>query len=72
MFADVLADADAVKWLAKNGSDDIERKCIVCTGETIKDTVLEAFAGLKLISFQPQHTVRLDNKYACFADFAFS
>lgn len=72
MAAEVLADAETVEWLSTSGSPGDRRKRIVCTGEAIQDTVLEAFAGVQLTSFQPQHKVRLDNKYACFADFSFS
>jgi hypothetical protein len=42
---------------------------VVCTGETMEDSVKESFPELQLSQFQPKHTVRLDNKYACFANF---
>ena len=66
-------DAETVEWLSKKtDADDAGPKRIFCTGETMKDTVLEAFTGLQQTAFYPEHTVRLDNKYACFADFGFS
>lgn len=65
-------DATSVKWLAKDvqiGHHNLESRKIVCTGETMKDAVIEAFSALSMTSFRPQHTARLDNRYACFADF---
>lgn len=45
---------------------------MICTGEAMSETVLGALVGMKETTFKPEHTVRLDNKYACFADFQVS
>lgn len=42
---------------------------MICTGEAMSETVLGSLVGMKETTFMPEHTVRLDNKYACFADF---
>ncbi len=58
-------------WLTKDVTDagtGIESLKIVCTGETMEEVVLEMFSGTTLMPFRPQHTGRLDNTYACFAD----
>ena len=68
--ADCYIDSQTLDWLAKDiaptnsGSKQLN---IVCTGETMEELVLERFSGTSRKSFWPQHTVRLDNKYACFA-----
>ena len=66
-------DAETVEWLWKSSSDSADRdsRRVICTGQTMEDTVLEAFVGVKQVSFEPEHTAKLDNKYACFADFEF-
>lgn len=64
-FAEIVIDTELVKWLSKDGG----RKCMICTGEAMSETVLGALAGMEETAFKPEHTVRLDNKYACFADF---
>lgn len=46
-----------------------EDRKIACTGETMQDVVREMFPTLKVASFQPEHTVRLDNRYACLSNF---
>ena len=61
----VVLDAKTVDWLAKDGIEGLK---IVCTGETIQEVVLDMFDGTSMMPFRPQHTVRLDNTYACFAD----
>ena len=68
--ADIRADGETVAWLwrGSSGTSDAGRKRIICTGETMRDTVTWAFDGVEQTSFHPEHTVRLDNKYACFAD----
>ena len=64
-----------MRWLAKEGTSDKhagsseESRRIVCTGENMKDVVEESFDGVGMTDFRPEHTVRLDNRYACFADF---
>lgn len=67
----ILKYAEAVEWLEKASSATTERRRIVCTGETMNDIVLGAFPGVQRTTFEPQHTVRLDNRYACFADSVF-
>lgn len=68
--ADCHLDSQTLDWLAKDlahtnsGSEQLN---IVCTGETMEELVLERFNGTSRKPFRPQHTVRLDNKYACFA-----
>ncbi|KAJ9657464.1 Protein-lysine N-methyltransferase efm5 [Neophaeococcomyces mojaviensis] len=67
----ILKYAETVEWLWKGRSEGTccESRRVICTGQTMKDVVLEAFAGMKQDPFEPEHTARLDNKYACFADF---
>jgi len=66
-------DAETVKWLWKGPRDSADRdsRRVICTGQTMEDVVVEAFIGLKQVSFEPAHTAKLDNKYACFVDFEF-
>lgn len=74
-FANRDEDAQTVNWLVKeesNKSDKRSGRKIACTGETMQDVVIELFPSLKVSSFQPQHTNRLDNRYMCLADFEFS
>lgn len=63
-----MIDAEVVEWLSKGNG----QKRVMCTGEAVGETVLGAMAGMKETAFEPEHTVRLDNKYACFADFELS
>lgn len=72
-FAHVEADSKTVDRLSRGqGKVNEEQRRIVCSGETMADTVIANFAGVKLAKFEPQHSVRLDNKYACFANFELS
>ena len=64
-------DAQTVDWLAKDvahASTGSEAVKVVCTGETMEEVVLGVFSGIRRTPFRPQHTVRLDNRYACFAN----
>lgn len=70
---DHIADAKTVKLLAKEThlENDKAAPCrkILCTGEVLEDAIRDTLPELKVTTFRPQHTMRLDNRYACFANF---
>ncbi|ETN41125.1 uncharacterized protein HMPREF1541_03060 [Cyphellophora europaea CBS 101466] len=68
----IVQYAKSCKWLTKAvdvKSDRSRSIKMVCTGEALQDVVTESFAPISITSFHPRHTVRLDNRYACYANF---
>lgn len=54
---------------AKTKSGDLKYRLISCTGERMKDLVLENYPGTHVTDFYPEHKNGLSNEFRCYASF---
>ena len=60
-----------VRWLSTSGTtvDSGGPRIIVCTGERMQDLILRLYPGIRVTTFEPEHTNSLGNEFRCYANY---